>query len=744
MALGVWTRPRFINPASIKIYDRNQILLYETSAQKGRHQDIKIDSLPKYLINAVVASEDSSFWTNPGFDLLAMLRAFRQNLTAGRVVSGASTISQQLVRQAFANSRFVVLRKIREVLAATQLTLFYPKKTILEMYLNQVYFGAQSYGIEAASESYFGKQSTNLSLAESSLLVGLISSPEFRNPITNLPEAIKYQHLVLERMVAQHYLSEDEANNAKAEKLTFISPDVAIKAPHFVHMVLNQLPTLKIDTEQNLKIYTSLDYPVYELSREIASFWVEQLKEKHDLTNAAVVLLDNQSGEILSLLGGINYFDASNSGEVNMATAQRQPGSALKPITYATGFMQNLTPATVIYDIPKVFRTQKNEGFKPQNYDGRYHGMVLARTALASSLNLPAVEVLSQVGLPAFFQTSQALGITSFTDTKNLDLAVTLGGGAISLLELSNAYAAIARGGNFLPTHSINRITTDFGFELYKHTKPKTKLVFGQNSAQISYLISDILADPKARMLTFGEKNPLVMDHTAAVKTGTTSDWHDNWTVGYTPDFTVGVWVGNPDNHPMRQITGVVGAAPIWNQFFSEFLKTKPKQNFARPEGLVDVEICTFDGKLPNNSCPNRTVEKFIIGTEPKEITAYPNYPPEVYSWAMTEGLIDPKQKTAISSAPVAITFPVYGAVFQTAPQIVNRESVVFQINVIPGTQIVSWYVDDKLAGEATKFPFSWNWKPVAGKHTVNAIVHTSAEQNSVSGEVPFSVINVK
>lgn len=720
--LEIWTRPQIFSPASIKIYDRNHLLLYETSTH---YQPVKLASLPTHLIQALIASEDTSFWSNPGFDPKSLLRAAWQNIQHQKIVSGASTITQQLVRQSFPTSRFVYLRKIREILTSVRLTLFTSKQTILESYLNTIYFGANSYGIESASQTYFGKSSSQLSLAESALLIGLISSPEVRNPRVNFPASQTYQALVLDRLVAEKYITPDTALQAGQEKLDIRLEDSGIKAPHFVHYVLSHLPV----QGKSLKVHTTLDYPLYELSRDIAKNWIGKLTQKHDLTNASLVLLENRTGQILVMLGGIDYFDLAHSGMVNMSTSLRQPGSSIKPITYAAALAQKIiTPATVIYDIPKVYTTAKNQGFLPQNYDGRYHGMVSVRTALASSLNLPAVEILSRLGLPAFFAASRDLGITSFTDTSRFDLAITLGGGEVSLLELTNAFASFGRQGNFLPTYAISQITDDHDQILYSHSLPDPRPVFGSDSRQVSFLISDILSDPDARMLTFGQKNPLVLDHPTAVKTGTTTDWHDNWTIGYTPSYTLGVWVGNNDNRPMRDLTGIVGAAPIWNQFFTEFLKGKPVELFARPEGIIDQEVCSIDGYLPG-SCPEKTVEKFISGTQPQQASSYPVYPAEVYSWIRSQGL----SPISSSAQPfVRITYPLSGAAFQTAPAIVYRESLLFEVSVSSDISSVSWYLNDRFLGRSDKFPFSFSWTPAVGIHTLKA-VSASAESDPVT-----------
>ena len=780
-----WTQPKFDQSGTIKIWDTNNTLLYESAGGVGKKIPVTYNEFPEYLINAALASEDITFWTNPGIDFKAIIRSAFINIKEGKVVSGASTITQQLARASIISPQKIpsrsIFRKIREILIALRITASYSKKDILTMYLNQMYFGNLAYGIQSASLTYFDKDVSQLSLAESAFLVGLLSSPDRRNPFTNMDEAKKEQSQILDLMAKHGFISQEKAEEAKQEKLALTKKSTNIKAPHFVHYVLQELDTLGIKSGQGVNIYTTLDYPTFSLSENIAKIWVERLKDQHDLSNASLVLIKNDTGEIVDMLGGIDYFDATHSGQVNMTTALRQPGSTLKPVTYAAAFMQDYTPATLIYDVKKVYKTKKGEGFTPNNYDGRYHGLVLAREALASSLNLPAVDMLDRIGVSSFLKVAKDLGIATFTQEDRYDLSITLGGGEIKLLELTNLFASFARGGEYVEPYAIQKIVTDNGKILYEHQTELGKQVLGDKGKQIAYLISNILSDPKARIPGFSEKNPLVLSHPAAVKTGTTTDWHDNWTVGYTPSYTVGVWVGNNDNHPMRDITGVVGAAPIWNQFFEEFLKDKPTEQFIRPEGIKEVEICAISGKLPDGLCPEKTSELFLEGTEPKETSTlykevlidkrngllagnfcpkqfveekvFIDYPSEVYTWAIQENLeVIPRQSSPLCSSNqqflgssyLGITYPKEKTIFETAPQLVNNEAVVFEVNVSPNISKVLWYVDGKLIEEATDFPYSASWKPQVGKHTITAYGVTRSNEKIKSEDVGFSVVEFK
>lgn len=780
-----YTQPVISNNGTIKIWDRNNTLLYESAENTGKKIPVSYDRLPEHLIQAALASEDSTFWTNPGVDFRAMLRSLWLNLQYGSIVTGASTITQQLARTSIISPNQIpkrsVIRKLREIIIALRLNTVYPKKDIMTMYFNQMYFGNLAYGIQAAASVYFGKDTSQLSLAESSFLVGLLSSPDRRNPFTNFKEAKEKQEQILALMLKQGFIGKEQAENAKREKLALTKQHTGIKAAHFVHYVREQLEGLDIKASEGINIYTTLDYPSFKLSETIASLWVKKLQGQHDLSNAALVLINNNSGEILSMLGGIDYFDSANAGQVNMTTALRQPGSALKPVTYAAGFMQGYTPATLLYDIKRVFKTQKGEGFSPNDYDGRFRGLVLAREALASSLNIPAVEMLDHVGIFNFLKTARQFGFSTFTQPERYDLSLTLGGGEVKLLELVNSYATFARGGEFKHTYAINKIISDEGKILYSHKDEPGIPVLGKDSKQIAYLISDILSDPKARIPGFGEKNPLVLSHPAAVKTGTTTDWHDNWTVGYTPSYTVGVWVGNNDNHPMQDITGIVGAAPVWNQFFEEFLKGKPVERFIRPDRIKEAEICSLSGKLDDGICPGKKTEIFVEGTEPKQVSQlhkkiridirnnllagsacpesfveeriFVNYPPEVYTWAVQDNQeVIPDRYSSLCTGIqgtsgqtfLEITYPKDKTVFESAPLLVNNQAAVFEANVSGNIKTVQWFVDNRLLKDVRQFPFSVSWPLQTGKHSIRATGITSTNEKITSSPVDISVIEYK
>lgn len=776
-----WTTPVSHFPGTVKIWDRNHILLYESDSSVGKKNPVEFEAFPRSLIDATVAAEDESFWTNPGIDVFAMARSAWLNLTRRKIVSGASTITQQVARMSmtspFQHSSPNIIRKVREVLMALRLQATHSKKEIMTTYLNESYYGNMTYGAAAAARTFFDKDVSALSLPESALLAGILSAPGSREPYANFSAAKARQEQVLDLMVKNELLKQSEAESAKAEVLSLGSSDTELLAPHFVHFILDELRSLPVYQPVGINVYTTFDYPTYTLGVDIARIWVRKLEQEHDLSNASLVLIENSTGEIITMLGGIDYFDATNSGAVNIATALRQPGSTLKPITYAAAFMQGYTPATVIYDIPTVYKTKKGEGYAPNNYDGRFHGLVLAREALASSLNLPAVEMMHRIGVTSFLTQAKDLGITTFNQEDRYDLSLTLGGGEVTLLDLTNVYAGFARGGVYLPPYAIEKVTTDTGRVIFTHQKTRGIPVLGKTGAQISYLISDILSDPHARQLGFYEKNPLVLSHPAAVKTGTTTDWHDNWTVGYTPSYTVGVWVGNNDNHAMKNITGVVGAAPIWNQFLEEFLKGKPVEQFTDPGGIITIEICKLTGELPDDLCPETISEKFITGTEPQKVTTLykkvlvdtrnnlladescPSsvikerilieYPPEVYSWAVTNNQeVIPRSysplcgenQTVPSPSFIQLVYPRPLTVFQDASDLVQNQKIVFEVHVSSSIRSVTWYIDQKPVGVSDSFPFSFSWSPTVGDHVVHAVGVGDELIEQTSEKVKFSV----
>ena len=625
---------------STLILDRHGRLLYEViDPRRGKYQPVPLSAIPQACRNAVIATEDSRFYEHPGFDVWAIARAIWLNIRERRIVSGGSTITQQVVRNLLLSpaerQERTLLRKLREIWLAWRLTAIYTKDEILALYLNRSYFGHFAYGIEAAARAYFGKPSDQLDLAECAMLAGLLQSPARYNPLEHPDAAKTRQQVVLHLMVKNGYISPAEATAAAAEPLHFAASPFPIEAPHFVMYVQGLLEQeLGLDRLQQggLRVYTTLDLDLQNLAESIVRRRLRQLKEQKDrppdlrVDTAALVALDPHTGEILAMVGSPDYFDRRINGAVNGTLALRQPGSAIKPITYAVAFDPEqaaqagrtvYTPATLVTDVRTVFPTREGEPYIPLNYDLDFHGPVLLRQALGSSLNIPAVKVLQHIGVDALIAQATRMGISTLADSDRFGLALTLGGGEVRLLELAAAYAAFANGGHRVDPIAIRHIEDAEGNIIWTRVPHLGTSVL---SPQVAYLITDILSDPEARMLTFGDSHILRLTRPAAVKTGTTTDWRDNWTIGYTPDLVVGVWVGNPDNTPMVGVSGITGAAPIWHDFMELALRGQPARPFTRPDGLVELEICADSGLLPTELCPRRRREWFIAGTQPTRL----------------------------------------------------------------------------------------------------------------------------
>lgn len=622
--------------SSSKIYDRNGRLLYEMPPpDTGRHSPVPLEEVPLAVRQAVIATEDAGFYDNPGVEPWAIVRALWINLRGGEVLSGGSTITQQLARgllmSAEERAERTLTRKLRESILAWRLARRYSKDEILELYLNETYFGNMAYGVEAAAQAYFDKHVADLDLAESAMLAGLPQAPALYNPLEHLEAAQRRQSVVLDLMVKSGAITAGQAQQARQEKLYYASAAFPIRAPHFVMYVRAQLEQelgLERLEQGGLRVYTTLDLDLNETARDIVRYRLERLAEcngradcppgGNNARNAALVALDPATGEILAMLGSPDYFSARIDGAVNGATALRQPGSSIKPVTYAAAFETGrLTAATMMLDLRTSFVTREGDSYVPLNYDLLFRGPVRLREALASSYNLLAVKVLDTIGVETMTDLAGRLGITTLRDSSRFGLAVTLGGGEVSLLELASAYAALDNQGRVHEPVAVLRVEDDEGEVLL------SALRRGEGTQaldpRVAYLITDILSDNAARTPTFGEESVLKLSRPAAVKTGTTTDFRDNWTVGYTPDLAVGVWVGNADNEPMHETSGVSGAAPIWRDFTEAALKGRPERLFERPAGLVEAEVCSLSGMLAGPDCPHRVAELFLEGTKPTE-----------------------------------------------------------------------------------------------------------------------------
>lgn len=773
---------------SSRIYDRNGRLLYEiVDLYGGSHRSIPLSEIAACMPLATVATEDANFYHHPGVDIEGIARALWLNIKGGEIQAGGSTITQQVARNLLLTKHPAqdrsLRRKMREGILALQLNASYSRDEILTLYLNQTYYGNLAYGVEAAAQTYFGKSPIALSLAECAMLAGLPQAPGQYNPLANPELAKARQEIVLELMVKHEAITSAQAQQAKAEALHYQSSSFNIQAPHFVAAVWTQLernyPDLLL--QGGLEVITTLDLDWQHAAERIANRHLNDLNNPPDGTasknahNTALVAIDPYTGEILTMLGSPDYFDEMIDGNVNAALAPRQPGSTLKPFTYAATFDPTLenawTPATMILDVRTPFVTRRLESYTPANFGLVEHGPVLIREALASSYNIPAVVALDYIGVESLVKLTTSLGINTFTDINRFDLALTLGGGEVRLVELVGAYAAFPNGGQRIEPVYIQQIKDAEGNVIYEWEAPP--LGNPELDPRVAFLINSILSDNNARIPSFGSGSVLNIGRPAAAKTGTTTDFRDNWTIGYTPNLVVGVWVGNANNTPMVNVSGLSGAGPIWNQFIREVLQGTPAYDFARPEGLVRAEVCAISGLLPTDACSTRVWDWFIEGTVPTEYDYFHQIfeidtrtrqladettpaefrkeevflvlPPEAREWAAKQGLeAPPNSATYIQlqpENPVRLTMPEPYTIFQLS-SLTPRTSQRIQLNVITPLETVrlSYWLDGEQLVMLEEAPYSYWWELSAGAHELWAVAELADGQRINSPIIPFQV----
>jgi penicillin-binding protein 1C len=781
---------RNLNQPSVRITDRAGRLLYEIlPEQGGRHAVLPFESIPQCMQVATIAVEDKNFYQNPGVDLSGILRAFWINLRGGETVAGGSTITQQVVRTLLLSPQErgerTLRRKLREAWLAWQMSRKFSKNEILALYLNQTYYGGMAYGIEAASQTYFGKPASELLLPECALLAGLPQAPSVYNPYTHPDLARQRQVVVLGLMEQQGYIATEERQQAEEFPLVYNPSPYPVLAPHFVWIVQSQLDSLyasgQLDPHASLIVRTTLDLNDQQIAEaaiahNLAKFRSENEILNRQVNNAALVAMDPHTGEVLALVGSANYFDSSIHGAIDMATAPRQPGSAFKPFIYAVALdPQQAAPwtaATPILDVTTTFLTADGQPYTPQDYDEREHGPVSVRLALASSLNIPAVVTLNHVGEAAVVNLAGQMGITSLNSLENHNLSLALGGGQMSLLELTTAYATLANQGNYPANYEILEIRDFDGNLLYQTKRMPQPRIF---DARLAWLLSDILSDDQARTLAFGLNSTLKLDRSAAVKTGTTNNYHDNWTIGYTPDLVIGVWVGNAGYESMRNVNGLTGAAPIWNETMRTILQGQPDLPFVRPPGLVQVKVCDLSGLLPTPACLHVRTEWFIEGTQPTTMdTTYHflmldsatggladaltppqrripvtalDLPMEAWPWARENSLLlwsdfASPGSTSSSTAPITLISPRPNTTYrlvdtfdQTAQQL-PIEAIVGQ-----GLSEVTFWMDGTRLALFSGPPYQVWWPLVAGEHQFHAEAVNADGTRYTSEAVTITVV---
>ncbi|MEM8484164.1 MAG: penicillin-binding protein 1C, partial [Bacteroidota bacterium] len=742
---------------STNILDRDGRLL-RTVRPNGQGIPVAAADIDPFVLEAVVAVEDRHFYQHPGINPLSIVRALVENTRAGAVVRGGSTLTMQVARTLRGNQSRTLYQKTREALLAVRLEAQLSKEDILLLWLNRVYFGNQIYGIEAAASRYFGKSAIDLNKAEASFLVGLPQRPNAFNPYTNLDAAVQRQHHVLDALTDTGVLSSNERETLAAIPLSVLPADNTFKAPHFVNYILQKKDHADV---KPATIRTTLHLPLQEEIEALARVHLKRLGNER-ATNAAVLVIENSTGHILAYVGSADFWNTHTEGQNDGVLMQRQPGSALKPFTYALALASGkYTPATILPDIA-IHIPEAGGAFSPMNYDKKFHGPVPFRTALASSYNVPAVRLLREQGTEALLDLLHDTGVSSLQKgAAHYGVGLTLGNGEVQLIELASAYAMLANQG--LSRGLVTTMSqTDLSGSTTLHAADTTTVkVLSQETA---YLITDILQDPEARAPAFGRYGPLEMPFPAAVKTGTSKDYRDNWAVGYTPQHTVAVWVGNFNGSPMRRVSGVSGAGPLYHGIMALL---GPGGTFAIPEKLKTVEICPVSGHRPGQACPGIKKEFFLPhaiptdtctvhqiwdidkrsgfvalpGTPKKHITPtrFTVYPPPYEAWAATNGIAQPQHPAGTPSvAHVAaqqvpndqrhngqttmprqlqILYPKAGMTFQLDPVLKPG----FQQIHLQGTShgVVSdakWWINESPVSGPIQSAF---WQLEAGQHTI-------------------------
>lgn len=702
---------------SLRVVDRNGVLLREfLNDNEGRGIWKPLEEISPFARAAVISIEDKRFYSHFGVDPIAVGRAVIENIRSFRFKSGGSTITQQVVRNVYHFPRTLPY-KVVEMWYALRLERMMTKEEIIEQYLNRVPFGNQLFGVEAASRWYFEKPAQALSPAEAAFLMALPNSPSLLNPYKNADAASVRKRTVLNRMISQNVLLREEYERALAQPIQIISPGSHFKAPHAVNMAIAS----QHDTT-NRMIVTTVDFSMHEQVQRLMKAHLKKLQSKN-VNNAAAIVIDNATMEIRVLVGSSDFFDDKNEGEVNGATALRQPGSAIKAFTYALALEHGLTPATIIPDIPTAIPDHHGD-YVPENYDKHYHGPVRARTALACSYNVPAVRVLQMVGKSALLNKLRDVGSSSLTnDAEFYGYGLTLGNAEVSLLQLTTAYAAFANKGMWKSSTLTER----------NDSFSEAKRVFDEKT---TFMLTDMLSDPVARRPAFGGNFRFPFQ--CAVKTGTTKDYKDNWTVGFTTRYTVGVWVGNFNGKEMRRVSGVSGAGPIFTDIMM-FLHSSPfgmpPKDFEIPNGIEQHSICTRSGKLPTDLCPKTIHDWFVKGNVPQEKCEihkeyfvkndrsepvrqlFEIFPREYRQWVISEGIPDPPPDAVPASVQradvltkLAITSPNNGDLFAIDPVLRSEFQTITISGFIPETfQDVKLKVNDR-----NEIPFSsqgYQWK---------------------------------
>lgn len=748
-----------VSPESTIIMDRNGKSLYNVFGEE-RRTSIDSAEIPDNIKKATISLEDKNFYSHPGFDYKGLTRAVVYRLVGKKTTAGGgSTITQQFVKNALLSPKQSMSRKIKELILSIELEQMYSKDEILQFYLNEIPYGNNNYGIEAASEYYFDKRAKDLTLPQAALLASIPQRPTYYSPYgTHTDNLIARRNYALKRMLELGHITQQEHDEAiKDETLAAIKPKhEPILAPHFVMYVKEQIENefgQDIVEKGGLRVYTTLDLEKQENAEKTIQDNEAKIK-KYNGDNASLISVDPKNGEILAMVGSLDYFDQENKGNFNVAIALRQPGSSFKPIAYATAFKGKYNPGYTLYDLPTDFGN-----YSPQNFNGNFNGPVTMRAALANSLNIPAVKTLYLAGIDKTLETAKDLGITTLNDKDRYGLSLVLGGGEVKPLEMASAFSTFANQGKHSELMSILKIEDKNG-KIIKENKPKSNDAL---DPQVAYEINSILSDNGARSMVFGTNSPLNFgDRQVAAKTGTTQNFMDAWTVGYTPSLATAVWVGRNDNKPMNKMAdGVILAAPIFRQFMEKSLSNTPNEEFSRPKGIeeitverysnklpidaskefirdifaswqipkdhdnvnVKVNVCKSSGKLATDLTPPDQIEERTFTDIHSEMPSLSNWENVVRVWARENGMGDdpPKEKceeyNSNNEPKITIESPKLNSSLNSTATI--SANITSNYNL----QTVQFFIDNVSVGEKKEAPYEINYdfsKLSSGKHTIS------------------------
>lgn len=717
---------------STKLYDRTgNIVLYDVHGTV-RRTSVPLDKISPYIRNATIAIEDATFWEHSGFRPAAFARAAITNILSGSYAQGGSTITQQVVKNALLTQNKTIARKLGEIILAMRLERVYTKEQILNAYLNETSYGGTIYGVQEASQYFFGKDAADVSLAEAAYLAALPKAPTRYSPYGAHRDLLDArQKLVLQKMLENRLITEEEYQRALSEKVSFIDErDEGIKAPHFVFFIREYLEEkygADVVSNGGLRVITTLDYDLQKKAEEVVSSDVPVMEKNFNASNAGVSAIDPRTGQILAMVGSRGYFDPAIDGKVNVTLAKRQPGSSFKPFVYATAFKKGYTPETVLFDLKTQFSTACQPSdiasdtppcYSPENFDGKFHGPITMRDALAQSVNVPSVKVLYLAGVDDSIKTASALGITTLADAARYGLTLVLGGGEVTLLEMTGAYATFANDGvRNLPT-GILRVEDRNGSVLESYQDKNERVL----DSEIARKISNILSDNNARAPEFGINSPLYFPtYDVASKTGTTNDYRDVWIIGYTPSIAIGAWAGNNDNSPMQKKIAAFIVAPLWHKIMSYAIEKYLADPFPPP--APDPDVAALPPSLTGvwNVDPVRGVHEILYWvnknnprsgapdlTDPQ--LPYWDYPVQLWASSMRSGTVGSETPFLQHStrSGLHIVSPISGAVLPLgAPVTFTVEN-----SSTKPVSSVLYYVNGGLIGQSVRTPYTTSWRP--------------------------------